>query len=380
MTARHMASALLVVGALGLAAAARGQEEPPLKTLAPEGLLIGTAVNPSHTSGTNAMEQRIVLRHFSTITNENTLKWEAVHPEPDRYDFAASDQFVAFGEQHGMFIVGHVLLWHQQTPPWVFEGRDGKPFDRETALGRLRTHIETVVGRYRGRVHGWDVVNEAVEEDGTMRRTPWLEAIGEDYVAKAFEFARGADPGAELYYNDFNVWKPAKRAGVIRLIRQLRERGLRVDALGAQAHWLLDTPVLRDVEGIFTDAKAAGLKVVLTELDVDVLPREARMHGADLSLRARMREETNVYPDGLPDAKQRELAERYADLFTIFMRHRDALGRVTFWGVTDGHSWLNDFPVPGRVNHPLLWDRQGRPKPAFHAVVKVLQSSGKAAE
>jgi len=370
----------MAAGALAIAGAVHGAEEPPLASLAPEGWHIGVAVNPSHTSGRNAAEQAIVIRHFDSITNENALKWERVHPEPDRYDFTESDDFVAFGEKHGMFIVGHVLLWHQQTPAWVFEGRDGRPLDRDTALTRLRTHIEAVVGRYRGRVHAWDVVNEALEEDGTMRRTPWREAIGDDFVARAFEFAHKADPDAELYYNDYNIWNPAKRAGALRLIRQLRDQGLRVDALGAQGHWLLETPALRDIEGIFTDAKAAGLKVAITELDVDVLPREARMHGADLAMRAKMREETNIYADGLPDDVQQRLAARYADIFGIFLRHRQTLGRVTFWGVTDGHSWLNNFPVPGRVNYPLLWDRQGRPKAAFHAVVKVLQGAKEVGE
>jgi endo-1,4-beta-xylanase len=375
MRGRYFCVAIAAAAVLAAVTSARGDDGPVLKALVPKGLLIGSAVSPAHTSGTNAAEQRIVLRHFNTITNENVLKPEPVHPEPDRYNWAPADEYVAFGETHGMFIVGHVLVWHQQTPAWMFEDVDGRPLDRDTALARLKSHIDAVVGRYRGRVHAWDVVNEAVEEDGTPRKTPWLQAIGDDYVAKAFEFAHAADPQAELYYNDYNMWSAAKRAGALRIVKDLRARGLRVDALGAQGHWLLATPSLKDIEAIFTDAKAAGVKVAITELDVDVLPREARMHGADLSLQTKMREETNLYPNGLPEAKQQELANRYADIFRIFMRHRDTLTRVTFWGVTDGHSWLNNFPVRGRVNYPLLWDRTGGPKAAFHAVVKVLQES-----
>ena len=275
-----------------------------------------------------------------------------------------------------MAVVGHVLLWHQQTPAWVFAGNGGGRPSRDALLGRLRAHIETVVGRYRGRIHGWDVVNEALDEDGTLRRTPWLEAIGEDYIAKAFEFAHAADPQAELYYNDYNLWKPAKRDAAIRLVRRLRDLGLRVDGVGEQAHWGIDEPPLADIDAtIGALAAGTGVKVLLTELDIDVLPRDPDMWGADLSKKARIRAATNIYPNGLPEEQQRRLAQRYADIFTLVLKHRDRIvSRVTLWGVTDAQSWLHDFPIPGRVNYPLLWDRQGRPKRAFDAVVEVLRS------
>jgi endo-1,4-beta-xylanase len=272
-----------------------------------------------------------------------------------------------------MFVVGHVLLWHQQTPGWVFAGEAGASPDRQVMLSRLRAHILAVVGRYRGRIHGWDVVNEALEEDGTLRNTPWLAAIGEDYIEKAFAFAHEADPGAELYYNDYNLWKPAKREAAIGLVNRLRARGLRIDAVGEQAHWgLAEPPIAQIDETIAALATGTGVKVLITELDVDVLPRDPDMWGADLSKKARIRAATNVYPDGLPDEQQRQLARRYADIFRVVLRHRDAVSRVTFWGVTDAQSWLHDFPIPGRVNYPLLWDRQGQPKPAFDAVIEVL--------
>lgn len=380
MSVTRAAWPVALAGALALAAAVSGAEEPALETVAPEGLLIGSAVNPSHTNGSNAVEQRIVLRHFNTITNENALKWERVHPEPDRYDFEDSDAFVAFGERHGMFVVGHVLLWHQQTPGWVFTDTGGQPLGREALLERLRGHIETVVGRYRGRVDAWDVVNEALDEDGTLRATPWRDIIGDDYIAKAFEFAHQADPDAELYYNDFNLPKPEKREGALGIVRALRARGLRVDGIGEQGHWLIDWPATADIDAMLAAFQAGGFRTHITELDVDILPRDPAMYGADLDARAKFKATTNLYPDGLPDAKQQELAARYADIFSVFMKHREELARITFWGVTDGHSWLNNFPVPGRVNHPLLWDRQGRPKPAFDAVVKVLRGAGKVGE
>ena len=368
---RRTAAAFVAMIAAPLAAI----EAPPLKTLMPPDLRIGAALNQAQIDGVDAAAVAIVTRHFNSITPENILKWEEVHPEPNRYQFAASDRFVSFGRAHDMLMVGHTLVWHQQTPAWVFAGASGQKPDRATVLERMRTHITTVVGRYRGRIHAWDVVNEALEEDGTLRRTPWLEAVGEDYIAKAFEFAREADPEAELYYNDYNLWKPAKRAGAIAVVHRLRKQGIRVDGIGEQAHWgLADPPITQIDVAIGELAAGSGVRVALTELDVDVLPREPDMWGADLSRKAAIRATTNIYPAGLPDAQQRQLAQRYAEIFEVVLRHRTRLSRVTFWGVTDAQSWLHDFPIPGRVNYPLLWDRQARPKPALDAVVEILRT------
>ncbi|MCG6924129.1 MAG: endo-1,4-beta-xylanase [Acidobacteria bacterium] len=369
---------ITVLMALGLGASLAGTpvaaEEPGLKDAAPPGMLIGVALGRDQTTGQDPHVEALVPGQFDSLTLENELKWERVHPEPDRYDFGPADRAVAFGEKHGMAVIGHVLLWHQQTPAWVFAGEGGKPLDRETALRRLRAHIQTVAGRYKGRIKGWDVVNEAVNDDGTLRQTPWLEAIGEDYLARAFEYAREADPGAELYYNDYNVYKPEKRAAILKLVSRLRKEGLRVDGVGAQGHWLLGDPSFDRVETMITDISAAGFKVLITELDVDPLPRDPRMYGADLSLKTQMGEETNIYADGLPPEKQQELAEYYGGVFRVFVKHRDDISRVTFWALTDADTWLNGFPVPGRVNHPMLWDRDGRPKPAFDAVLAALQA------
>ena len=366
-------SMALLVGAVALAAAtsAASGEAPALKDFAPKTMRIGVALNRKQSDGKDPAALLIVARHFNQVSPENLLKWEAVHPDPDRYDFGPADRYVELGRSHGMFVVGHALLWHQQTPAWVFAGEGGKKADRDTLLARLRSHVATVVGRYRGRIGGWDVVNEALEEDGTLRKTPWLEAIGEDYIAKAFEFAHEADPEAELYYNDYNLWKPAKRDAAIRLVQGLKAKGLRVDGIGEQAHWGLDDPPLAAIDDALGAMRTAGLVPLITELDMDVLPRDPDMWGADLSKKAKIRAATNVYPDGLPAAVQEKLARRYADVFTLFLKH--GVGRVTFWGVTDATTWLHDFPIPGRVNYPLLWDRDGREKPAFDAVAEVLR-------
>jgi endo-1,4-beta-xylanase len=355
----------------GAAVAAAVTEPPSLKALKPSWLRLGVALNQAQSDGRDAAALSIALRHFDQVSPEDLLKWEKVHPEPDRYEFGPADRYVELGRGHGMFVVGHVLVWHQQTPSWVFAGEGGRPIDRATALSRLKGHINAVVGRYRGRIGGWDVVNEALEEDGTLRRTPWLTAIGEDYIARAFELAHAADPAAELYYNDYNLWKPAKREAAIRLVARLKAEGLRVDGIGEQGHWGLDDPPLAAIDEALAAIRGSGARPLVTELDIDVLPRDPDMWGADLAKKARIRAATNVYPDGLPDEVQHRLARRYADVFALFLRHE--VGRVTFWGVTDAHSWLHDFPIPGRVNYPLLWDRNGREKPAFAAVAEALK-------
>jgi endo-1,4-beta-xylanase len=367
----------LAAVAAGLAWAADAKELPALKDRMPKGVLLGAALSRAQVEGADAASAAVAARHFNSITPENLLKPAEVHPEPETFNWGPADAFVAFGEQHAMTVIGHTLVWHQQTPAWFFAGKGGTGLaDRETALGRMRAHIHAVVGRYRGRIHGWDVVNEAINDDagGTMRKTKWLEAIGDDYIAKAFEYAREADPQAELYYNDYNLTSPAKRATAIRIAKDLRARGLRVDGIGEQGHWLVAEPSLAAIEATITDIAAAGFRVHITELDMDPLPRDAGMYGADLEKRAKYREETNVYKDGLPADKQQELARRYADVFALFKKHQDKIDRVTFWGVNDQHTWLNGFPIPGRVNHPLLFDRQNQPKPAFEAVLKALEA------
>jgi endo-1,4-beta-xylanase len=372
---RALASAAaLVFASTAVARAQQAAATGTLKELAPPGLLIGVALNRDQIDGKDEQALAIVARQFDSVTSENVLKWEKVHPEPDRYAFEPADRYVAFGEQHGMAVIGHVLVWHHQTPDWVFAGANGGPANRETLLGRLKAHVEKVVGRYRGRIHGWDVLNEAFEDDGAWRETPWRKGIGPDYVEKAFALAHAADPQAELYYNDFNLWKPAKRKAVIALVKSLRAKGLRVDAVGEQAHWGIADPPLAEIEAMLRDFDAAGIAVSLTELDIDVLPRDPAMWGADLSKKLALKAKTNVYPDGLPADKQQELARRYADVFALVLKHRATVRRVTLWGVTDAQSWLNDFPIPGRVNYPLLWDREARPKPAFQAVADVLRS------
>jgi endo-1,4-beta-xylanase len=350
-----------------------GCGKPTLKQTYEKDFLIGAALNLDQTDGKDPRALALVREQFNSITPENILKWEAVHPEPDRYNFEPADRFVELGEKTGMHIVGHTLVWHAQTPEWVFKDGSGKPADRETLLQRMKDHIQAVVGRYKGRIHAWDVVNEALDDDGSMRKSPWFNIIGEDYIQKAFEYAREADPNAILIYNDYNLWKPEKTAAAVRLVEGLRVKGVHVDGIGEQAHWALDYPQIADLEAALKAFAGIGIKVMITEMDVSPLPNPWNYTGADIRFNVEIQKKLNPYPESLPDSMQQKLALRYGEFFSLFHKYSDSISRVTFWGVTDAQSWLNFWPVRGRKNYPLLFDRNYAPKPAFYAVIKAAQ-------
>lgn len=308
-------------------------------------------------------ERAIVVRHANTLTPENAGKWERVQPREGEWNFGPLDELVAFGEAHGMFVVGHTLVWHSQCPDWVFDDGAGGLVTRDQLIERMRTHIHTVVRRYRGRIHAWDVVNEAVTAEGP-RRSKWHEVLGEDYIPLAFAFAHEADPDALLLYNDYSVFDSRKRAHIIALVRDLQRRGLRIDAVGMQGHWHLDYPSLEAIENAILDLHRTGVQVHITELDIDVLPAAWDYFGADIATRFEGSAALNPYTEGLPLELAERLADRYETIFRLFLRHADKVDRVTLWGVWDGRSWKNNFPVRGRTNHPLLFDRDLRPKEA----------------
>lgn len=351
--------------------------EPALKDVYKNDFLIGAALNPSQFCESNVAEAALVKRQFNTITPENVLKWEKIHPGLDRYDFTLADRYVEFGAKNGMVVIGHTLVWHHQTPDWVFQDGQGKPVSREVLLARMREHIFTVVGRYQGRIKGWDVVNEAVAEDGSLRQSPWLKIIGEDYMLKAYQFAHEADPQMELYYNDFSLENRAKRNGALALVKKLQSQGVNIAAVGLQGHYKLDWPSSSKLNATISAFAKLGVKVNITELDMDVLPPATRDVSAEVGRNFKPSAKINPYTNGLPDAVQQQLADRYADLFSVFLKHRDSINRVTFWGVTDGNSWLNGWPVAGRTSYPLLFDREGKTKPAFNSVTAAAQGRDK---
>lgn len=381
MNKRNAFHVLAAAAALALASTALAAPPPQsLKDAYADAFLIGTAMNTDMVSGKDARAQALVPLHFNAITAENAMKAEALHPEPGIWDFADADAFVEFGQRHGLFMVGHTLVWHNQTPAWFFQDDDGAPADPATMRQRMRDYIHTVAGRYAGKVQAWDVVNEQIGEDGRYRDTLWTRAYGGDgdaLIRDAFRFAAEAAPDAELYYNDFNAWRPEKRDGIVRMVKMLQDAGIRIDGIGIQGHWGLNYPSAAHIEAAIDAYAALGVKVMVTELDVDVLPltKEGQIIGQGMMHPQfelpEFKAFLDPYRDGLPDVVQRQLADRYAELFRIFHGRRDRLHRVSVWGVEDGMSWKNGYPIPNRTNYTLLFDRQGQPKPAFDAVLAV---------
>lgn len=349
----------------------------PLKEAFKGRFLIGTTLDAS--GRRTSLDISLATAHFNAITPENSMKPMALQPTEDRFTFADADRIVELAEKSGATPIGHCLVWHSQTPQWFFRGPDGQVAGRDLALARLRNHIAAVVGHYKGRVKQWDVVNEAISDSPgqLLRQSPWLEAIGEDYVAEAFRAAHEADPDALLIYNDYGIELRDKRSKALQLLRALIEKKVPIHAVGIQCHWRMDGLDFAEVEDSIKQFAGLGLKVMITELDIGVLP--AAYRGADISKRenrsVEQRSVMDPYTEGLPDEVAQKQADCYRQAFGMFLRHKDSIGRVTFWGTHDGHSWLNNFPVWGRTDYPLLFDRQGEPKPAFFAVTKLTQET-----
>ena len=354
--------------------------ETTLKDAYADSFMIGCAVNPLHTGGHLEQATDLILEHFNAISPENCLKPEAVQPRPGVWTFDDADEFVKFGEEHDLWMLGHTLVWHNQTPSFYWEKPDGTPKTREELIETMRAHIETVAGRYAGRIDAWDVVNEIIGEFGEYRNKGWVKAFGGDgyeVVRNAFIFADRYAPDAELYYNDFNVWRPAHVDGIVTMVRKLQAEGIRIDGVGIQAHWGLNYPKTEYIEHAIDTLHSLGVKVMITELDVDVLPitREGQVIGQSLTDPLYQHEEfeeyLDPYKDGLPTEVEEQLADRYEELFRIFYNRRDKIDRVTLWGLTDDSSWKNGYPVPGRTNYPLLWNRDYTPHRALESVLAV---------
>src|SRR5690348_1824731 len=331
--------------------------------------LMGAAVNRRQIDGADSVGDALIARHFNSISPENVLKWANVEPRPGQFNFGPADRYVALGERYGAVVIGHTLVWHNQTPAWVFADATGAPVSRDSLIARMHSHIAAVVGRYKGRIRGWDVVNEAVNEDGSLRQSPWLRIIGPEYIAMAFRFAHEADPAAALHYNDFGVEGSAKRAGIVRLVRSLLAEGVPITDIGMQEHQKLDWPTIGAIDSAIVELSATGLKLAVTELDVDVLPSNSGQRTEAIEQELMRTGAPDPYRGGLPDSVQQVLARRYGEILRVYLAHRDVITRVTLWGVDDDDSWLNNFPVRGRMNYPLLFDRRGMPKAAFDTVL-----------
>ncbi|HLX65092.1 MAG TPA: endo-1,4-beta-xylanase [Planctomycetota bacterium] len=358
----------LAIGSILLCSQLSGAET--LREAADKRLLVGCAIATVDLNDPKLAA--LVAEQFGCITPEYDFMPQNTINDEEKFTFDAGDRVVAFAESHRMPVFGHMLVWHFVTRKWLFEDSKGKPLPREQALANLKKYIDGVAGHYKGKIKAWNVVNEAIsDKDGEyLRDTPALRAIGEDYVEKAFEFAHAADPEAELYFNDYNIEQPAKLEKTIRLIRSLQAKRVRLDAVGIQGHWLIDWPPTDMIEKGIEAIAATGVKVMITELDIDPLPRNGS--GADMAVAEKG---ADPYTHGLPASIQEKLAKRYGEIVTAILRH-PAVTMLGFWGAHDGRSWLNDFPVKHRTNHPLLFDRDYRPKPAFDAVIEALKTAG----
>ncbi len=357
--------ALVKARALRAAVAVTG-----LKDAFASDFLIGTAMGGRALNDADSPLLAIVAREFNSITPANMMKWALIEPREGEWRWDLPDRLVDFGTRHRMHIAGHVLVWHSQAPSWLFVDAKGAVADKKRLLQRMDTHIRTLVGRYRGRIAIWDVVNEAIEEDQQgWRKSPWFRIAGPEYVERAFRIAHEADPAATLLYNDYNEHNPGRRRFLVDLLRDYRKRGVPIHGVGFQGHVGLDYPDLGEYEKSIEAIAAEGMKLHITELDVDVLPRAWDYTGAEISQSFELREKLDPWKHGLPPEIEARLTARYTQLFELFLKHRDKIDRVTWWGTHDGESWKNNFPVRGRTNYPLLFDRELRPKPAYDALL-----------
>ena len=334
---------------------------------------VGIAVDETRLN--DALYVQLIRNHFTSLTTQDSLKWLPIHPEENAYRFARTDRTLEFAETNGLDVLGHTLVWHNSLPEWVL----GDKPDKRTLLARMESHIATLLDRYRGRFVGMDVVNEAILVDGSLRDSGFQLSIGDDYIKHAFRFAEAADPDLPLIYNDFQIVSAPKRRRIIQLIEELRAAGVRIDAVAFQAHWRLDSPSIDTIENAIVDIAAADVKVIISELDIDVLPDGWPRRGEHIAdMTAEDQAKFDPYAPsrgGIPREVLQRQADRYVELFQLFRKHRDKIDRVTLWGLSDEDSWLNNYPIKGRTNYPLLFDRDDRGKPALQALLSMSGST-----
>ena len=346
---------------------------PSLQSTLGKHFLIGVAVDTRLPAGQDPAAEAIVKEQFNQVVAENCMKGEVNHPEVNRFDFTDGDKLVDWAEKNGKTVIGHCLVWHSQPPKWMFTDANGKPVSREVLIGRMYNHVMTVVTHYKGKIKGWDVVNEAFEDDGSYRKSPYYNIIGPEFIELAFQFAHEADPNVELYYNDYSTAKPGKREAIRKLVHNLKAKGIRIDAVGMQSHNGFDYPDYAEYEKSIETFAAEGVKVMLSELDINMLPNPEGFGGAEISQNFKLEAKYNPYAKGMDKKGQKLFNQRYLDLFKIIERHKDVISRVTFWGVNDGHTWLNDWPIKGRTNYPTLIDRNNQLKPVVKDIEKLFK-------
>ncbi len=364
----------LALTALSALASANCASAKGLKDALRDYFLVGCAINDTQTGPACDAHAKIALEeNFNCIVAENCMKPESLQPAEGNFKWKKADRFVKYGEDHNMTVIGHVLVWHSQTPDWFFQDDKGNDVSREVLIERMRNHIHAVVGRYKGRIKGWDVVNEAVEDDGSFRQSPWYRIIGPDYIELAFRFADEADPDAELYYNDFSMSSPAKRETVVKMVNDLKKKGVRIDAIGMQSHNGLTYPDLDEYQKSIDAFAATGAKVMITELDLNVLPNPENFSGAEVSQNFEYSDEMDPYKNGLTSEVENKINEQWLNFFRIYKENSDKISRVCLWGLGDGQSWMNDWPIEGRTAYPLLFNRDYDAKPIVEDIIKMYE-------
>ena len=359
---------LIGIALFAVSCTAEEPAEPSLKDALEGKFYMGAAMNTSQIYGKDSAAIKIIKQHFNSIVAENCMKSMNIQPEEGKFTFEQADALVDFCTENNMYIVGHCLVWHSQAPNWFFVDDEGKDVSREVLIERMKTHISTLVGRYKGKVHAWDVVNEAFEDDGSWRKTRFYEIIGEDYFKLAFRFAHEADPEAELLYNDYNMYLEARRNTVVERIKEFQAEGVPINGIGMQAHYGLDNLQLDEIEKSILAFSETGLDVHFTELDISVLPAPWNV-GAEISTSFDYEEKMNPYPESLPDSVSQASTDAWLGLFKLFFKHEDKVKRVTTWGVADHHSWKNGWPIEGRTDYCLLFDRNYQAKPMVNAII-----------
>ncbi len=318
---------------------------------------MGVAV--SEQSIKNEKEVALILKQFTSITPENAMKMGPIHPQENEYNWKDADAIVNFAQAHHLKVRGHNLCWHQQTPTWFFKDSVGKLVTKEVLLQRLKNHITTVVKRYKGKIYAWDVVNEAIDDNplNFLRNSLFYQICGEDYIAKAFEYAHAADPDAILFYNDYNTERKEKTDRIYTLLKTLKEKGVPIDGIGLQGHWSLFEPSQNELEYTLQKFASLYLKIQITEMDVSVYKWE--------------KEERKIMvgEEKLTSEKEQLQVEKYAMLFKVFRKFKNNITGVTFWNISDRTTWLDNYPVKGRKNYPLLFDTYLKPKKVFFEVV-----------
>lgn len=330
---------------------------------------IGTALSKSQYMGIDKKAYDLVPKQFSAIVAENCMKSENLQPQEGKFHFEDADKFIDYGKKNRLFITGHTLIWHSQAPRWFFVDSVGKEVTREVLIERMRKHIHTVVGRYKGVIKGWDVVNEAIEDNGEWRKSKFYKIIGPDFVKLAFQFAHEADPDAELYYNDYSMALEGRRNAVVEMVRNLQSQGVKIHGIGMQGHIGMDYPSIQDFEKSILTFAELGVKVMITELDLSALPTPQGNRGANIADIAAYNEKINPFKSGITADAEAAWEQRYLEFFRLFLKHKDKISRVTLWGVSDKGSWKNNFPVRGRTDYPLFFDREYKPKNIVQLVI-----------